>query len=159
MVKFSRGKVIVFDIDEALSFEGESGPYLQYAVVRANNIFTRLKERHGLDETAVQAAMETASADPLTAQSEEANELWGLVLEAARLDDVVDQSVRTLELSVLAKYAFGLAQAFNGFYHKYSILNEEREDARLWRAVAVLYYRRQLTRALELMGCTVPAKM
>jgi arginyl-tRNA synthetase len=159
MVKFSRGKVIIFDIDEALSFEGESGPYLQYAVVRANNIFTRLKERHGLDEAAVQAAVANAGADLLTARSDEANELWALVLEAARLDDVVDQSVRTLELSVLAKYAFGLAQAFNGFYHKYSILNEEREDARLWRAVAVLYYRRQLTRALELMGCTVPAKM
>ena len=53
MVKFSRGKVIVFDIDEALSFEGESGPYLQYAAVRANNIFNKLKERHGLDEAAV----------------------------------------------------------------------------------------------------------
>ena len=81
------------------------------------------------------------------------------MLEAARLDEVVEQSVRTLELSVLAKYAFGLAQAFNGFYHKYSILNEEREDVRIWRAAAVAYYRSQLTRALELMGCTVPAKM
>ena len=67
--------------------------------------------------------------------------------------------MRTLELSVLAKYAFGLAQSFNGFYHKYSILNEEREEARLWRAAAVSFYRKQLTRALELMGCTVPVKM
>ena len=81
------------------------------------------------------------------------------MLEAARLDEVVEQAVRTLELSVLAKYAFGLAQAFNGFYHKYSILNEERADVRVWRAAAVAYYRVQLTRALELMGCTVPAKM
>ena len=54
---------------------------------------------------------------------------------------------------------FGLAQAFNGFYHKYPVLNEEREDARLWRAAAVAYYRAQLTTALELMGCTVPMKM
>ena len=53
MVKFSRGKIIIFDIDEALSFEGESGPYLQYAVVRANNIFNKLRERTGLDEAAV----------------------------------------------------------------------------------------------------------
>jgi arginyl-tRNA synthetase len=60
---------------------------------------------------------------------------------------------------VLAKYAFGLAQAFNGFYHKYSILNEEREDARLWRAAAVAYYSAQLARALNLMGCSVPNKM
>src|SRR3954470_24764161 len=159
MVKFSRGKVIVFDIDEALSFEGESGPYLQYAVVRANNIFHKLQERYGVDEAAVVAAIPHTSAAVLTGDTDEAHDLWGLVLEAARLDEVVEQSVRTLELSVLAKYAFGLAQAFNGFYHKYSILNEEREDVRIWRAAAVAYYRAQLTRALELMGCAVPAKM
>ena len=159
MVKFSRGKVIVFDIDEALSFEGESGPYLQYAVVRANNIFNKLKERYGLDEHSVASAVTSASDTVLTADDEEAHDLWGLVFEAARLDEIVEQAVRTLELSVLAKYAFGLAQAFNGFYHKYSILNEEREDARLWRAAAVAYYSAQLTRALDLMGCTVPDKM
>jgi arginyl-tRNA synthetase len=159
MVKFSRGKVIVFDIDEALSFEGESGPYLQYAAVRANNIFAKLQERHGISEQAAIAGLQGLAGDALTQTGDEADDLWGLVLEAARLDEVVDQSVRTLELSVLAKYAFGLAQAFNGFYHKYSILNETREDARLWRAAAVSYYRQQLTKALELMGCVVPAKM
>jgi arginyl-tRNA synthetase len=95
----------------------------------------------------------------LTADDEEAHDLWGLVFEAARLDEIVDQAVRTQELSVVAKYAFGLAQTFNGFYHKYSILNEEREDARLWRAAAATYYVTQLTRALNLMGCTVPNRM
>ena len=159
MVKFSRGKVIVFDIDEALSFEGESGPYLQYAVVRANNIFRKLKDRHGLNEAGISAAVATASDTVLVADNEEAHDLWGLVFEAARLDEIVEQAVRTLELSVVAKYAFGLAQSFNGFYHKYSILNEEREDARLWRAAAVAYYSTQLARALDLMGCVVPAKM
>ena len=159
MVKFSRGKVIVFDIDEALSFEGESGPYLQYAAVRANNIFHKLKERHGLDEASVLAALPASSPAVLSGSDDEANELWELMLEAARLDEIVDQAVRTLELSVVAKWAFSLAQAFNGFYHKYSILNEERADARLWRAAAVAFYRRQLTQALELLGCLVPAKM
>jgi arginyl-tRNA synthetase len=159
MVKFSRGKIIVFDIDEALSFEGESGPYLQYAAVRANNIFHKLQERFGLDEAAVVAAVASASPAVIVADDDEAHDLWGLILEAARLDEVVEQSVRTLELSVLAKYAFGLAQAFNGFYHKYSILNEEREEVRIWRAAAVAYYRSQLTKALELMGCAVPSKM
>jgi arginyl-tRNA synthetase len=159
MVKFSRGKVIVFDIDEALSFEGESGPYLQYAVVRANNIFNKLKEREGLDEAAVIAALSGLPPDPLSGSAEEALDLWALVLEAARLDEVVEQAIRTLELSVLAKYAFGLAQAFNGFYHRYSILNEERRETRLWRAAAVAYYRAQLTRALELMGIVVPNRM
>ena len=159
MVKFSRGKIIIFDIDEALSFEGESGPYLQYAVVRANNIFNKLKERHGLDAKDVVSALTSVPSSVLTGSDDEAHDLWGLVFEAARLDEIVDQAVRTLELSVVAKYAFGLAQAFNGFYHKYSILNEERNDARVWRAAAVAYYSTQLARALDLMGCDVPAKM
>jgi len=159
MVKFSRGKIIVFDIDEALSFEGESGPYLQYAVVRANNIFNKLRERYGLDEAGIVAAVSSGRVTPIEPSGEEADDLWGLVLEAARLDEVVDQAVRTLELSVVAKYAFALAQSFNGFYHKYPVLNEERADARLWRAAAVAFYRRQLTRALDLMGCRVPVKM
>jgi len=159
MVKFSRGKVIVFDIDEALSFEGESGPYLQYAVVRANNIFNKLRDRAGLDEAGVVALLQSTPSDVLVSGNEESHDLWGLVLEAARLDEVVDQAVRTLELSVLAKYAFGLAQAFNGFYHRYPILNEERADVRVWRAAAVAMCRNQLTRALQLMGCTVPARM
>ena len=159
MVKFSRGKVIAFDIDEALSFEGESGPYLQYAAVRANNIFAKLKEREGVDHAAVTSALASASQEPLTSGSDESHELWGLVLESARLDEVVDQAVRTLELSVLAKYAFALAQQFNGFYHAYPILKEDRADVRLWRAGAVEYFRRQLTRALDLMGCAVPDRM
>ena len=159
MVKYSRGKVITFDMDEALSFEGESGPYLQYAVVRANNIFNKLHERDGLSEAAVIAAIESTPADVLTADTDEARDLWGLILESARLDEIVEQAVRTLELSVLAKYAFGLAQSFNAFYHRYSILNEDRQDVRIWRAAAVAYFRAQLTKALDLMGATVPAKM
>jgi arginyl-tRNA synthetase len=159
MIKFSRGKVIIFDIDEALSFEGESGPYLQYAVVRANNIFNKLKERDGLDEKAVIAALGSTPAEPIAGTTEEALELWALILEASRLDEIVEQAIRTLELSVLAKYAFGLAQSFNAFYHRYSILNEERPDTRIWRAAAVAYYRAQLTRALNLMGCEVPLRM
>ena len=159
MVKFSRGKVIAFDIDEALSFEGESGPYLQYAVVRANNILAKLEERESLDAAAVLAALVSAPTDAVADGSDASHDLWGLVLEAARLDDIVDQAVRTLELSVLAKYAFALAQQFNGFYHAYPVLKEERADVRLWRAAAIEYYRRQLSTALELMGCSVPERM
>jgi arginyl-tRNA synthetase len=158
LIKFGRGKVIAFDIDEALSFEGETGPYLQYAVVRAGNILNKLAERDGVTEGDVIARLPALGQDPLAA-GDEADELWGLVLEAARLDEMADTAVRNLELSVVAKYAFGLAQAFNAFYHRQQILKEEREDARFWRAAAVVYVRRQLTRALDLMGCAVPARM
>ena len=158
MIKYSRGKLIAFDIDEALSFEGESGPYVQYAAVRATNILRKLYDRDGLNDAALVAALETLPAAPLE-QPGDGTAAWGLLLEAARLDEVADQSIRALELSVLAKYAFGLAQMFNTFYHRCPVVAEEDEATRLWRAAAVLYCRLQLTRALALMGCDVPPRM
>ena len=157
MIKYSRTKVIAFDIDEALSFEGESGPYLQYAAVRAANILGKLQARDGTDEQAITAALDDLPADAL--DDADSTDLWALVLDASRLDEVVEQAVRTLELSALAKYAFGLAQAFNAFYHRYPVIAEEQRSVRLWRAAAVVYARRQLTRALELMGCEAPPRM
>ncbi len=160
MLKFSRGKLIVFDMEEALSFEGETGPYLQYAVVRANNIFNKLREREGIGEREVLASLAGLPADELAPSDDaDAHDLWALVFEASRLDDVVEQTVRALEFSVLAKYAFGLAQLFNAFYHRYPILNEEDRARRLWRAAGVVYLRAQLTRALDLMGIEVPGRM
>ena len=179
MLKYSRGKLIVFDMEEALSFEGETGPYLQYAVVRANNIFHKLEEREGLTEADVLGALDATAASELTGGGGKSIErggesierggesiepgkddaLWALVLEASRLGEIVEQVIRTLEFSVLAKYAFGLAQTFNAFYHRYPILNEEDVDKKRWRAAGVAYFRTQLTRALDLMGIAVPPRM
>ena len=159
MLKFSRNKLIVFDITEALSFGGETGPYLQYAVVRANNIFLRLKEREGVTESELLASLASTPADELENDAAGEANVWAVVLEASRLDDVVEQVLRTLEFSVLAKYAFGLAQLFNAFYHRYAILGEERMDRKRWRAAGVAYFRSQLTRALDLMGIEVPPRM
>jgi arginyl-tRNA synthetase len=158
MIKFSRGKVIAFDLDEALSFEGESGPYIQYAVVRANNIFQKLQQREGVTESELVASLARVAPAELNGEHGD-HELWALVLEASRLDEVVEQVVRSLEFSVLAKFAFSLAQAFNAFYHRAPILNEERDDVRRWRGGAVIYVRDQLTRSLELMGVDVPPRM
>jgi arginyl-tRNA synthetase len=158
LIKYSRGKVIAFDMDEALSFEGESGPYIQYAVVRANNIFQKVQQRDGLDEAALVRTL--GDVPPAELNGEHGtHELWSLVLEASRLDEVVEQVVRSLEFSVLAKYTFSLAQGFNAFYHRSPILNEERDDVRRWRAGAVIYVRDQLRRALDLMGVDVPPRM
>jgi len=161
MLKFSRGKLIVFDMEEALSFEGETGPYLQYAVVRANNIFNKLREREGLSEADMLAGLASLSRDELTTGGNEPDphDLWALVFESARLDEVVDQTIRALEFSVLAKYAFGLAQLFNAFYHRYPILNEEDPARRRWRATSVAQFRTQMTRVLDLMGIEVPTRM
>ena len=161
LIKFSRGKVIAFDLEEAISFQGETGPYIQYAIVRINNIFRKLQERDGLDEAALVAPLAQLPAGELTGDN--GHELWSLVLEAARLDEIVEQVIATLEFSVLAKYAFGLAQAFNAFYNLHpsrsSILNEGRDNVRRWRAAAVIYVRDQLTQALGLMGIEAPQRM
>jgi arginyl-tRNA synthetase len=157
MLKFSRGKLIVFDMAEALSFEGETGPYLQYAVVRANNIFQKLQEREGVSEADVLAVLDQAGTHELADEGD--HSLWAMALEASRLDEIVEQVVRTLEFSVLAKYAFGLAQLFNGFYHRSPILGEADLDRKRWRAAGVAYLRAQLTRALDLMGIEVPTRM
>jgi arginyl-tRNA synthetase len=158
LIKFGRGKVIAFDLQEALSFEGESGPYIQYAVVRANNIFGKLQQRDGLDEAALLKTLRDVPSGELDGANG-SHELWSLVLDASRLDEIVEQVIRSLEFSVLAKYAFTLAQSFNAFYHRAQILNEERDDVRRWRAAAVIYLRNQLRTALDLMGVEVPPRM
>ena len=157
MIKFSKGKVIAFDIDEALSFEGETGPYLQYATVRARKILQKLHDRHGLRIDTLLAELATTPTAPLTDESGDA--LWDLMLDASRLDEVAEQAVRTLELSTLAKYAFGLAQRFNGFYHSNPVVAEQDDARRRWRAAGVSYFESQMTRALALMGCEVPERM
>jgi arginyl-tRNA synthetase len=156
MLKFSRGKLIVFDMEEALSFEGETGPYLQYAVVRAGNIFHKLKEREGIAERDILADLAGTAPDEIL---EADSALWALVLESSRLDEIVDQVCRSLEFSGLAKYAFGLAQLFNAFYHQSPVLNEERVDRKRWRAAGIAYFKAQMTRALDLMGIETPARM
>ncbi len=158
LLKYSLSKMIIFDIGEALSFEGETGPYLQYAVVRAKNIFAKLQEREGVCEADVIASVASLPPAPVT-EGDDADALWALALEASRLDEIVEQAVRTLEPATLAKYTFTLAQAFNGFYHRYPILNEPRADLKGWRAAVVAHVRRQLTAALDLMGCSVPSRM
>ena len=157
MIKFSRGKVIAFDIDEALSFEGETGPYLQYAAVRARKILQKLRDRDGIETATLLDSLVSTPADSLTREA--GDELWNLILEASRLDEVAEQAVRTLELSVLAKYAFGLAQRFNGFYHSSPVIAEADEAVRRWRAAGVSYFQSQMTRTLELIGCEVPPRM
>ncbi len=161
MLKFSRGKLIVFDMEEALSFEGETGPYLQYTAVRAGKILDKLREREGLTESDVLTGLQGSALDELTGDPAAPgdHDLWTVVFEASRLDEVVNQAVTALEFSVLAKYTFGLAQQFNAFYHRYSILQEKDGDRKRWRAAGVAYVRRQLEQALDLMGIQVPIRM
>src|SRR5207302_5656614 len=123
MLKFTKQSVIAFDFKEALSFEGETGPYCQYAVVRATNIF----RKGGVDpDTFSRDGARPVSAAEFAKylEGESGNEIWELWLAAAKTSYVVDQCIATTEPAYLAKHAFQIAQLFNYFYHRHPILTE-----------------------------------
>jgi arginyl-tRNA synthetase len=152
MVKATTNRVIAFDFDEALSFEGESGPYLQYSLVRAKNIRRRLREE-GLPDD-VQA--EDVAHLPAEVFGED---LWDLALAVAETGELVEKGAESLELSLIARHALGLAQRFNAFYHKHPILQEKDEDVRSARLATVQIFRRGLETLGELLGIPIPEKM
>ncbi len=156
MLRFTRNRVIAFDFGEVLSFEGETGPYVQYSVVRANNILRKLAERDGVDlETLAERAEGWLGAGAPQPPAEE----WGLARECARLGEVVADSVEKCEMSGIARHAFTLAQTFNNFYHRFPVLAEEDLAARRRRILLVELFRRTMGRALGLMGVEVPPRM
>ncbi len=175
MLKFTKTSVIAFDFKEALSFEGDTGPYAQYAVVRASNIF----RKGGLDpesfcrdaarRVSLAAGNNGAGGDEASLVSTEdfarylngeaGNEIWELWLTAAKTFYIVAQCIATTEPAYLAKHAFQLAQLFNAFYHRHPILSETDEGRRSFLLATAAVVRRELIRVLATMGITVPPVM
>jgi arginyl-tRNA synthetase len=158
MLKFTKPSVIAFDFKEALSFEGETGPYAQYAVVRATNIF----RKGGLDPDIF--CRDVASSVPTEdfakyLNSADGNEIWELWLASSKTSYVIDQCIATTEPAYLAKHVFQLAQLFNAFYHRHPILAEPDEGRKRFLFATVAVVRREMIRALAVMGITVPAAM
>lgn len=157
MLRHTRNRVVAFDLDAALSFEGETGPYLQYSVVRARNILGKVALAFGPDAIVAEALERDVSLDALP--TDMVAEHWNLVLQFLRIDAMVEQAVETLELSTVAKHAYTLAQAFNSFYHRYRVVQEEDESIRRVRSAIVLLYHDGMVRLLDLLGIEVPARM
>jgi arginyl-tRNA synthetase len=154
MLKFTRNSVIAFDFHEALSFEGETGPYVQYAAVRAGNILRKFQERGG--ELPDFAAGLSAEALERYFESEG---LWQLLLLASKSDSAIERAIAAGEPAHVAKYAFQLAQAFNIFYHEHAVIAEpdtERRTVLLW---LTHYVRGQLVQTLEVLGIAQPEYM
>ena len=152
MLKFTKQSVIAFDFKEALAFEGETGPYAQYAVVRASNIFRKA----GVEpEQALSADVEYARffAD------DSGTEIWELWLLAGKTSAVIEQCIATTEPAYAAKHAFQLAQQFNNFYHRYHILNQADEGRKKFLLATAAVVRRELIALLGAMGITVPPVM
>jgi arginyl-tRNA synthetase len=159
MLKFARNSLIIFDFDEALSFEGETGPYLQYTAVRLNSIFRKLKERDGVAESDIVPPADGRALLPPGLSEKETADFWGLIVTAASLDEEVLRSVAALEFSYLAKFAFLLCQKFNGYYHKYPVLAEENKEVKAFRLLTIRTIKEQLQCALALMGIPLPERM
>jgi arginyl-tRNA synthetase len=163
LLKFTRNSIIAFDFTEALSFEGETGPYCQYAAVRANSIFRKLDTDAASAATALisNAGNDAEASRQLSEvlQGESGTQIWSLVMLAEKLDEVVAQAAHSVEPANLAKYTFALARAFNLFYHRHRILTEENAVKRAVLIVTADIVRRQLTAALATLGIKVPERM
>jgi arginyl-tRNA synthetase len=159
LLKFSRRMIIAFDFKEALAFEGETGPYLQYSVVRARNIFRKYQESH--PDFRPEALGEAITAEQLQAfySGPAGAAFWELTLLAAQLESVAEQSIAVEEPAVVSKYAFRLAQAFNNFYHRFHILSEEEPARQTFLLFLVYLTHASLNRALDLLGIEVPERM
>jgi len=154
MLKFTRNSVIAFDFKDALSFEGETGPYIQYAVVRARNIFRKA----GIAPEA--AIRELAGLDVSNYLAGDENEdIWALWLRAGRRTLVLEQCIATSEPAYLAKHAFQLAQEFNNFYHKHHILTEEDAARKSFLLATAAVALRELMEALDWLGIESPEAM
>jgi arginyl-tRNA synthetase len=157
MLKYTKQSVIAFDFKEALSFEGETGPYAQYAVVRATSIFRKA----GIDpESFARNAANIPSPDLANyLAGDAANEFWELWLASSKTSYVIDKCIATTEPAYLAKHVFQLAQLFNTFYHRYPILSEADGKRKQFLLTTVAVVRRELIRSLAVMGMTVPPVM
>jgi arginyl-tRNA synthetase len=169
LLKFTRNSVIAFDFKEALSFEGETGPYCQYAAVRANSIFRKLESGEspavaidpssGGGQSYVKRFAATKEDVNKIFATDAGDEMWSLLLLAARLEEANAQAATSAEPAFLAKYTFNLAKAFNLFYHRHRIIAEEDLGKRGLLILVADYTRRQLTNALATLGITVPERM
>ena len=154
LLRFTRNTIIAFDYQDALAFDGETGPYAQYAAVRAANIFRKA----GVSEEDALAGVASLDLAAML-ESEEGTSVWEVWLTASRLSLVLEQAIATAEPAMLARYAFTLAQQFNNFYHRHHILTETDEARKTLLLATVAVARRELVRVLGRLGITVPSAM
>jgi arginyl-tRNA synthetase len=154
MLKYTRNSVIAFDFGEALSFEGETGPYVQYAAVRARNILKKLEERgERLPDFREELTREVA------ARQLGDETCWQLLLAASKSGSAIERAVASGEPSHVARYAFQLAQSFSNFYHEYPVLSEADREKKTFLLWMTDYFRAQLERTLSVLGIEVPEYM
>lgn len=140
-LKVRIGGDIVFDINESVSIQGNSGPYLQYAHARACSILEKA-ERQVLDVRPQMLDLETGER--------------ALVRKLGEYNETLGRAVAELLPHYICTYLYELAQEFNRFYEKSRIIGDKREAIRL---ELVKLYRETLSRGLETLGIVAPERM
>ena len=145
--KHEANKVITFDLKEAASFEGFSAPYLLYVVARINSLLKKSK-------VSASSADRHKVLDELVASEEKK-----LLLMMGDYGEVIKKALENKNPSVIAKYCFDLAQAFNDFYNKHSVLSAENKDLISARLALCGAVRKVLVDALGLLTIEVVEEM
>ncbi len=154
MLKYTRNSIIAFDLQEALSFEGETGPYVQYSAVRARNILRQFEARGEVIPEFAKELTRDAIARQLASE-----DFWQLLLQASKVEVAIARAIDSGEPAHVAKYAFQVAQAFNKFYHEYPVIAEKDRERRTFLLWMCDYFRSQLERTLGVLGIDVPEYM
>ncbi|MFY9530494.1 MAG: arginine--tRNA ligase [Candidatus Acidiferrales bacterium] len=159
LLRFTRTTMIAFDFKDALSFEGETGPYCQYAIVRARNIFRKLLDQEPDFRREGIAGRLNADCMARFLGAPQGNDLWEVILLAGSLGAGIETALSAQEPAFVAKFAFQLAQRFNLFYHTHHILSEEDPQKKTFLLLLADLVEKQLVVALQLLGIEAPEKM
>lgn len=141
-LKVRIGSDVIFDINESVSIQGNSGPYLQYAHARACSILSKAKGQS--EEAKEQERVELTADERL------------LLRKITEFEDVVERAAHELMPHYICTYLYELAQEFNRFYEKNRVIGDEREQRRV---ELVNLYRDKLAGGLGLLGIVAPKRM
>lgn len=145
MVQYNPLRDIVFDVSDVVSYDGNTGLYVQYALVRMAALLRRAGTDHGVESGEIDAA------DAALLQHEQEKRL---IFQIAQYPDTVATAARTLAVNLIAEYAYDLATTFSQFYRDCGVLNAET-DLRAARLLLVRTVQSVLANACELLGVPV----
>ncbi len=155
MIKYTLNSMIVFDFEEALKFEGETGPYLQYSNVRMRSLFKKFE-----DETGKSVYEEIKPPFSFSAFKEkEREELWEAIIIGSRFDNELETAIKNLEPSRLAKYGFLLCQKLNYIYNNFPVIRESNSERRKLTLFTLHFLYKQLNKVLDILGIEKPEAM
>lgn len=147
-------KDYIFDIDKFTSFEGDTGPYILYTIVRIKSILNKVKEQSNMQSSVQSSMPEGAAIREAGSEAEKA-----LMLDIAGFNAMMEAAYHETAPHKVCAYIYDLANAFNRFYHETKIVTEEDQEKKAgWIALLVLV-RDILETCIEVLGFTAPERM